>query len=216
MAAVEVVVRQVAAEVAQAARPLEVLASGFPGAVTPNGGVAQRRRQAEAHAGLRAIVAQLSRALVARQAGVPARRASTVVRHWETEGRIFAVPAGRHVRYPAFHSAPITGQLRPVFAAVLGHHQPETPWGRALWWTAPSGWLGGRRPLGVLAQVEGVVVRDARRRRQPPTTSGDGGAGRRAPAFAECRAADHNTIASVAAGSAQLEISRALREHASR
>ncbi len=99
--------------------------------------------------------------MVGRSAALPARNTSAIVRCWQTEGRIFAVPTGRQDRYPAFQFDPITGQPRPVIAVVLPHLQHETPWGRALWWTAPSAWLDGRRPLDVLAHNDAAAIHAA-------------------------------------------------------
>jgi hypothetical protein len=50
---------------------------------------------------------------------------------------------------------------------VLRHFAGESDWGLALWWTSPSGWLGGRRPLDVLDAEPQAVVEAARRSAEP-------------------------------------------------
>jgi hypothetical protein len=126
----------------------------------------QLRTQAAArHAWLQSVEL-LTSAMVGDLGGSSARNPSALASRWKAEGRIFAVPSGRTDLFPAFQFDTF-GQPRPVVAAVLGHLGRESDWARALWWTAPSGWLGGRRPIDVLDQDPEAVVEAARRAAEP-------------------------------------------------
>jgi poly(hydroxyalkanoate) granule-associated protein len=80
---------------------------------------------------------------------------------WEREGRIFTVDheGTKHVPLFQFDKG---GQPRPAVAGVIRALGGKTSnWGLALWLTANSGWLGGRRPVDLLNSEPERVVQAA-------------------------------------------------------
>ncbi|MBU6366697.1 MAG: hypothetical protein KJT01_10850 [Gemmatimonadetes bacterium] len=108
----------------------------------------------------------LSSAMVGERGGSSARNASALASRWKGEGRIFAVPNGRADCFPAFQFDEL-GQPRPEVAAVLRALPPGTEWARALWWTAPNGWLNGQRPVDLFAGDAEAVIAAAHRTAAP-------------------------------------------------
>lgn len=166
LSALERLSRRLAWEVEQEERVIAALAPDADGGALDEARVLQLRRQAELRAAFVRSVEILTSAAVGALGGSAARNASALASRWKKEGRIFSVPSGRTDLYPAFQFD-VHGQPRPVVAAVLRHLAGEHEWARALWWTAPSGWLAGRRPLDVLDAEPAAVVEAARRSAEP-------------------------------------------------
>lgn len=80
---------------------------------------------------------------------------------WEREGKIFTV-AHQGTKYLSSFQFDEKGLPRPAVADVLRAFGGRTSnWGLALWWTANSGWLGGRRPVDLLNSAPERVVQAA-------------------------------------------------------
>lgn len=80
---------------------------------------------------------------------------------WEREGRIFTVDHEGTKHVPRFQFDE-KGQPRPAVAGVIRALGGKTSnWGLALWLTANSGWLGGRRPVDLLNSEPERVVQAA-------------------------------------------------------
>ena len=125
--------------------------------------VLQARRNAAAREELISEFGLLSSADVASLAGSRAKNKASLANRWKQEGRIFSVPHEGSVQFPAFqfdregrpHEA-VAGVLR-----ILGSKISE--WGLGLWFTAANGWLGGKRPVDLLAGEPDRVVDAAER-----------------------------------------------------
>lgn len=169
LAALEQISQRLAWEAEQGDRVLAALAPEHPDAgrgILDEDRLLQLRRQAEVRDAFLRSVPLLTSAAIGELGRSTARNASALASRWKKEGRIFAVPNGRADLYPAFQIDE-HGQPRAVVAEVLRHFAAETDWARALWWTSPSGWLGGRRPLEVLDAEPEAVVEAARRSTEP-------------------------------------------------
>jgi hypothetical protein len=166
LAMVEALLQQFAWKEARDARVLEALAPDLESAVISEERLQQLRLRADAQATFRKSVELLTSAMVGELGGSAANNASALASRWKTEGRIFAVPSGRADLFPAFQFD-AHGQPRPAVKVVVRLLAEANDWGRALWWSAPSGWLGGRRPLEVLSEDPEAVVEAARRTAQP-------------------------------------------------
>lgn len=171
LSTLEQISRRLAWETVQADRVLAALAPDGVDAergVLDEDRVLQLRRQAELRDTFLRSVPLLTSAAVGELGRSAARNASALASRWKKEGRIFAVPSGRADLYPAFQFD-AHGQPRAIVAAVLHYFAGESDWARALWWTSPSGWLGGRRPLDLL-DTEPEAIREAARRSTEPLT----------------------------------------------
>lgn len=79
------------------------------------------------------------------------------------ERRIFAVTHGNATYVPSFQFDE-KGRPRPTVAKVIGILGKDTSdWGLALWFTAPNGWLEGKRPVDLLNDDPEEVVQAAER-----------------------------------------------------
>lgn len=166
LSALEQLSHRLAWEAEQADRVLAAFAADAERGVLDEDRVLQLRRQAELQSAFLRSVELLTSAEVGQLGRSVARNASALASRWKKEGRLFAVPSGRADLYPAFQFD-AHGQPRPVVAEVLRHFAGESDWARALWWTSPSGWLGGRRPIDVLDAEPQAVVEAARRSAEP-------------------------------------------------
>ena len=126
----------------------------------------QLRRNAEAQKALADEFGLLSSAEVAVLAGSKAANSAALASRWRTKGLVFAVPVDGDARYPGFQFDP-AGKPLPVIAGVLhalGDHL--SGWELALWFSGSNDWLGGSRPVDVLAgpPADHVVVEEAAQR----------------------------------------------------
>ncbi|HLE84604.1 MAG TPA: hypothetical protein VJG13_09730, partial [Thermoanaerobaculia bacterium] len=81
---------------------------------------------------------------------------------WKGEGKIFAVKHQGRDYFPGFQFDR-NGRPWEVIAAVLEALGGARGWETALWFTAPSGYLEGRRPVDLLESDSGAVVESAER-----------------------------------------------------
>jgi hypothetical protein len=96
----------------------------------------------------------------AAQTTVDRRSAAT---RWKTARCLFVLRADGREVYPAFQFE--GGRPRPVIGMVLEALPDDmSDWQRALWFSAPNGWLNGRSPVETL-QDEAAVVTAAERER---------------------------------------------------
>lgn len=84
---------------------------------------------------------------------------SALAWRWRNTGLVMGVPVRGEWRYPAFQfdresgrPLPIIHEIVQVIGARLG------PWGTALWFTGPNGWLEGDRPADRLGDEEALLA----------------------------------------------------------
>lgn len=125
--------------------------------------VLQARRNAAAREELISEFGLLSSADIASLAGSRAKNKASLANRWKQEGRIFSVPHGGSVQFPAFQLGR-EGRPYEAVAGVLKALGSKTPeWGLGLWFTAANGWLGDKRPVDLLASEPERVVDAAER-----------------------------------------------------
>ncbi|MGH2761784.1 MAG: hypothetical protein ACRDL4_04905 [Thermoleophilaceae bacterium] len=127
--------------------------------------VLQARRNAEARTALLREFGALRSDEVAELAGSRASNRAALANRWRGEGQLLAVPVGDELLYPGFQFTP-EGRPHPAIRGALGwlRSDPSTSdWQAALWFTSPTGWLGGRRPVDLLDEDPESVAEAARR-----------------------------------------------------
>jgi hypothetical protein len=127
--------------------------------------VLQARRNAEARTDLLQEFGALRSQEVADFAASRAANRAALANRWRGEGRLVAVPVGDELLYPGFQFT-AEGKPKPVIAQTLEELRGITnitDWQLALWFTSPTGWLGGRRPVDVIDEDPGAVIEAARR-----------------------------------------------------
>jgi len=129
--------------------------------------VLQARHNAVAREALIAEFGLLSSADVAARAGSQAKNKASLANRWKQEGKIFSVPHQGSVYYPAFQLDE-EGKPHPAVAGILKALSKKlSDWGMALWFAGAYGWLGGRRPVDLLATEPGLVIEAAEREAAP-------------------------------------------------
>lgn len=166
LSAIEELARRVGWENERGERFLEALLEEVETRVLRQPRVLQLHRQAEARDHFLRTVPTLTSSEVAELNGSLARNNSALANRWKAEGRIFAVNVGRTDRFPAFQFGE-TGKPLPVVADVIRLFHGQGDWTLALWFTAPSGWLGDRSPSSCLQNDPAAVVEAARRAVEP-------------------------------------------------
>jgi len=121
-------------------------------------GVAQALRNAELRTAFLAEVGALRAAEVAQLAGSKAKNSSALAGRWRSERRVFAVPWGGDLLYPAFQFQ--DGEPRPIIAHVLrSFNGGPSDWEVALWFATPSVYVpGNARPLDRLGDPDALVA----------------------------------------------------------
>jgi len=119
----------------------------------------QARRNAQVRRRLLEEFGALTSGEVADAASSKAANRASLANRWREEGRVFAVRLGDLQLYPAFQFDEHGKPLRGVSAALkqLGEGR-LSDWQTALWFTTPSGWLGGRRPVDRLGEDPEAVA----------------------------------------------------------
>lgn len=125
----------------------------------------QLRMQAEAREAFLKDVALLGSADVGELLGSKAQNTSAMASRLKREGKLFAITYRGVDLYPAAQI--VNGQPSPAIPQILEAFSGDSPWAVALWLNAPSGWLGGKRPLDSLATEPDRVVRAARKTTEP-------------------------------------------------
>ena len=137
-----------------------VINSITPEAVPPPSWLLQVRRNAAAREEFLAEVGALTADDVAELAGSTAKNKRATAHRWLSDKRIFGVEHRSRLIYPGFQFDQSTGAPVPVIQQVLGSLPSglvEGGWQLALWWTNPSPWLDGDRPLDRLSDSEGLI-----------------------------------------------------------
>lgn len=164
--AIEQLAERLAWESAREERVLDALIEDVGTRVLGEPRVVQLQRQAQARENFLHKFPTLTSAEIAAVNGSTARNASALANRWKAEGRIFAVTAGRTDLYPAFQFGD-DGKPLPGVAEVIRTFQGQNEWALALWFAAPSGWLGGRTPASLLRGDPTAVAVAARRAVEP-------------------------------------------------
>jgi hypothetical protein len=127
--------------------------------------VLQARRNAEARTLLLEEFGALRSHEVAELAGSRAANRAALANRWRAENRILAVPLADELLYPGFQFT-AEGKPNPAVAPVLGFLRTDpyaSDWQTALWFSSPTSWLGGRRPVDLLDDDPDAVTEAARR-----------------------------------------------------
>jgi len=121
----------------------------------------QLRMKAEARATFLQEVRLLGSAGVGELLGSTARNTSAMASRLKREGKLFAVTHRGVDLYPADQI--VDGAPSPAIPVILDAFSSDSPWALALWLHAPCGWLGGEKPLDLLATEPDRVIEAARR-----------------------------------------------------
>jgi hypothetical protein len=126
--------------------------------------VLQARRNAKARSDLLEEFPALTSAEVADSANSRATNRASLANRWREERKVFAIRVGDQQLYPAFQFEE-DGRPREAVTAVLQRlgRGPLNDWQTALWFTSPTGWLGGRRPVDRLSEEPEAVLEAAAR-----------------------------------------------------
>ncbi len=135
-----------------------MLPAGIPGKAA----VLQARRNAEARAELLGEFGALTSSEVADLAGSKAGNRAALANRWRKEGRIFSISHHGQIYFAGFQFG-ADGRPLPAIAEVLSAFGDGGGWQTALWFTAANGWLGGARPVDMLASDPERVADAARR-----------------------------------------------------
>lgn len=100
--------------------------------------------------------------------GSKAKDRSAVASRLKREGKLLAVRCRGVDMYPAFQI--VDGRPLSAIEEVLGAFRSGGNWTAGLWLRAPSGWLGGERPLDLIRDEPERVV-SAAHRTAAPTSS---------------------------------------------
>lgn len=126
--------------------------------------VLQARRNARARRDfLEEFLARTS-SEVADAANSRASNRASLANRWREERKVFAIRVGDQQLYPSFQFDEDGRPLKAV-AMALEHLAAEklSDWQTALWFTSPTGWLGGRRPVDLLGEEPDAVGAAAER-----------------------------------------------------
>lgn len=95
--------------------------------------------------------------------GSNAKNVASTASRWKAQGKIFAVPYKGKTYFPSFQFDE-NGQPIPVVAEILsGLGRKVESWELALWFDAANGWLGGAKPVSLLATDPEAVSHAAQR-----------------------------------------------------
>jgi hypothetical protein len=134
-------------------------------AVPTPAAVLQARRNAEARSSLLGEFGALRSHEVADLAESRASNRAALANRWRAENRLVAVSVRDELLYPGFQFN-AEGKPKPAIAAVIGWLRSDphiTDWQMALWFVAPTSWLGGRRPVDLIDEDPDAVIDAARR-----------------------------------------------------
>lgn len=135
-----------------------------PGLIGPEH-MKQLHLQAEARQEFLTRVPLLSSVEVGSLLGSTAKNRSAMASRLKREGKLFAVPHRGADYFPAFQI--MNGEPHPAIEAVLEAFEGASAWTVALWFQAPSGWLGGERPVDWLRDEPERVVDAAHKTAAP-------------------------------------------------
>lgn len=87
---------------------------------------------------------------------------------WKKAGKIFAVTEAGRDWFPSW-ALDEGGQPLPVMKSILAlFGESKSPWAIAFWFHAPNSWLGGARPMDLLARRPTDVVKAAQAEAEGP------------------------------------------------
>lgn len=155
------IVRSLLSEAELSEQLLEVLLQHVEPGVMGEERMLQLRRQAEARESFLTGVPLIESAEVGELLGSKARNTSAMASRLKRDGKLFAITHRGVDLYPAAQI--VDGEPSPAMPAILDAFSGDSPWALALWLDAPSGWLGGSRPLDLLATEPDRVVEAARK-----------------------------------------------------
>jgi hypothetical protein len=127
--------------------------------------VLQARRNAQARTALLREFGALRSGDVATLAGSRAQNRAALANRWRAEDRVLAVSVGDELLYPGYQFTS-EGRPHPTVARALTALRAVpgiSDWQAALWFAAPTGWLGGRRPVDLLDDDPEAVIEAAER-----------------------------------------------------
>ena len=138
--------------------PFEALVEAMLPVLPTTGTATQAVRNATARREFLAEFATLTSAEVARSAGSAAKNVAALATRWRKEGRIFAVPWGGELRYPAFQFDD-AGTPLSVIRSVLEDLQGGSDWQVALWFATSSPYLPRHaRPVQFLSDQDRLLA----------------------------------------------------------
>lgn len=120
----------------------------------------EARMAARARSGVLESGRWLTAAQIAEVAGFSTSNPSAQPNRWKRDGRIFAIRHHGTDYYPEYALDPKTGyRPREAMARILGTFAgTKDEWAIAAWFASVNSFLGGRRPLDLLARSPGLVV----------------------------------------------------------
>jgi hypothetical protein len=125
--------------------------------------VDQARRNADARASFLAEFPTATSGEVAELVGSRSKNRAALANQWRAQGRVFAIPVGRELRYPLFQFDPQTGAPKPALKPVLAALTAAgfSGWQLALFWTGVLSSLDDRRPIDLLDSEPEQVIEAA-------------------------------------------------------
>ena len=130
--------------------------------VPPPSWFAQAQRNAQARQQFLEEFGALTSEEVASLAGSQATNRRAMAHRWQTDKRIFSVVHHGQVVYPGFQFDAVAGRPKPAVAEVLAAlPRAMNGWALALWWSTPSDLLDWARPVDLIDETPGKVVRAA-------------------------------------------------------
>lgn len=139
--------------------PFEALIEAMLPVLPTTGTASQAVRNATARREFLAEFPTLTSAEVASSAGSAAKNVAALATRWRKEGRIFAVPWGGELRYPAFQFDDAGAPLPVIRSALEVFRGTGSDWQVALWFATPSPYLPRQaRPIQVLWDQDGLLA----------------------------------------------------------
>ncbi len=141
------------------ADPFEALIEAMLPIVPTTGTASQAVRNAAARREFLSEFPTFTSADVARAAGSAAKNVAALATRWRKEGRVFAVPWGGELRYPAFQfdddGAPLP-TIKPVLEILTA---VASDWQVALWFATPSPYLPRHaRPIRLMVDPDRLLA----------------------------------------------------------
>lgn len=155
---VRLLVRRLEAASDEAERETLVLEAMLPQvSILTDAATTQLIWNAKARADALSEFGALTPAEIEEMRGVQTKNAHSIVSRWVKEGRVFAVDAPGGRKFPGFQFS--DGEPRPIIARVLAALGAELRgWEILTWFTGPSGYLEGHRPVDLLTAAPDEVV----------------------------------------------------------
>jgi len=139
--------------------PFDTLVEAMLPIVPKLGTAGQAVRNAAARREFLADFPTLVSAEVAKAAGSDAKNAAALATRWRKEHRVFAVPWGGELRYPAFQFDDAGKPLPAIKSVIDAFGVQASPWQLALWFATPSPYLPRReRPVSFLWDPHRLVA----------------------------------------------------------